>query len=111
MENDKLLVLADIFYSLAKKSEEKSIDSILKNLDNLETFSARKKFSEDNLSHLSSGSSRITYLTPQKTVIKLAKNDRGLAQNKAESNAIKSKYVNSTLKKSKDYYWIEVQFL
>jgi hypothetical protein len=90
------------------------LKTVLANLEKLETYAARKKYAEANLEHLSSGSSRITYLTPDKTVIKLAKNDRGLAQNKEEvaaNSKCNSKYLNKVLKNVSNYYWIEVPFL
>lgn len=116
MNSNKILKFAEIFYSLAKseKLPENSddLEIILQNLEKLETYNARKKYAEKNLKHLSSGSSRVVYLTPQKTVIKLAKNDKGIAQNKAETNPkIKSLFINKPLKFSKKYIWIETEFL
>ena len=43
------------------------------------------EYAEANLQHISSGSSRVIYKSGDKA-IKLAKNDRGVAQNKAEAN-------------------------
>ena len=52
------------------------------------------------------------YLTPEKTILKLAKNDKGIAQNKAESHPkVKSKYINKILAYSKKYTWIETVYL
>jgi hypothetical protein len=118
MRPNKLLRFANIFYSLATGEElpanSSDLKTVLANLEKLETYAARKKYAEANLEHLSSGSSRITYLTPDKTVIKLAKNDRGLAQNKEEvaaNSKCNSKYLNKVLKNVSNYYWIEVPFL
>ena len=61
---------------------------------------------------MSSGSSRIVYLTPGKTIVKLAKNDKGIAQNKAEANPkMKSKYLNKILGHASNFAWIEVLYL
>jgi hypothetical protein len=90
------------------------LKTVLANLEKLETYAARKKYAEANLEHLSSGSSRITYLTPDKTVIKLAKNDKGLMQNQAEvmaSYKCPSKYLNKVLKNAKNHSWIEVPYI
>jgi hypothetical protein len=112
-----LLKFASLFQSLAAEKEKLPEDSnvlkvILKNIDKLQTFLARKKYADRNLKYLSSGSSRLVYLTGAETVVKLAKNERGLAQNKTESNSkMKSKYLNKILSKSKDNIWIEVEFL
>ncbi len=118
MNINKILRFSSMFLSLAKSSGEKlpknSDDKtvVLKNIESLETYDARKKYAEKNFKRLSSGSSRIVFKTKDDTVIKLAKNDKGIAQNKAESNPkIKSKYVNKVLKNAKNYSWIEVPFL
>lgn len=115
---DKLLKLAAQFLSHAQKEEEQipdnsaSLSVVLRNLGQLQTFTARKKYAEENLERLSSGSSRLTYLTNQKTVVKLASNEKGLAQNKAETHPkTKSQHLNPTLRHDKNYAWIEVPFL
>lgn len=113
---NKLLRFANYFYSLAAKEKlpenSKDLKIILKNIEVLETYNARKKYAEKNLKHLSSGSSRIVYLTDNKTVIKLAKNDRGIAQNKVESNPkMKSSFLNLIINKADNNAWIETHFL
>lgn len=116
MHPNKLLRFATMFYSLAAGEElpanSDDLKTILSNLEGLETYSARKEYAEANLKHLSSGSSRIVYLTPGKTIINLAKNDKGLAQNEAEANPeMKSKYTNKVLSCAKNYSWMEVPYL
>lgn len=119
MNSNKLLRFASVFVSLAESELEKlpkdskNTKTILKNIDKLETYQARKKYAERNLKRISSGSSRIAYLTPNKTVVKLAKNDKGIAQNKAESREKlnESKYVNKVINHSKKYSWLETNFL
>jgi hypothetical protein len=116
MNPNKLLRFANMFYSLASEEkipkDSKELDTVLKNLSKLETYTARKKYAERNLEHLSSGSSRIVYLTPDKTIVKLAKNDKGIAQNKAECNPkMKSKFLNQVIKHADNYAWIETQYL
>lgn len=116
MHPNKLLRFANMFYSLAAGEElppdSDNLKTVLSNLEKLETYSARKKYAESNLKHLSSGSSRIVYLTPGKTIIKLAKNDKGIAQNKAEANPkMKSKYLNIILSCAKNHAWMETHYL
>jgi hypothetical protein len=116
MRSNKLLRFAEIFYSLATSEEipedSKDLSTVLNNLEKLETYAARKKYAERNLEHLSSGSSRIVYLTQDKTVIKLAKNDKGLAQNKAEANPkMSSRFLNKIIKHADNYVWIETHYL
>ena len=105
-----------MFYSLAAgeelPSDSDDLKIVLANLEKLETYNARKNYAERNLKHLSSGSARIVYLTPNKTIIKLAKNDKGIAQNKAEANpGMKSKYLNQIISCAKNYAWCETHYL
>jgi hypothetical protein len=52
------------------------------------------------------------YLTGSDTVIKLAKNDRGIAQNAAEGDTdMKSKYLNPIISQAKNHSWIETHYL
>jgi hypothetical protein len=116
MTTAKLLKLADFFYALATEEKlpdnSKDLKTILKNLESLENYNSRKEYAEKNLKHLSSGSSRLVYLTPEKTILKLAKNDKGIAQNKAEANPkMKSKFLNEVIACAKDYSWMETHYL
>lgn len=113
---NRITRLADLFYALAisEKLPENtnSLKTVLKNIENLDTYQAKIKYLEKNLKHLSSGSSRIVYETFDKTIVKLAKNDKGIAQNKAESNPkMKSKFLNEILGYAKNFSWIETQYL
>ncbi len=85
--------------------------SVLQKLDELETYNARKEYAEDHLEHLSSGSSRLVYLTDDNTVVKLAKNDKGVEQNKVESRPMNSRFINKIISKSPNCIWIETQYL
>jgi hypothetical protein len=116
MDSDKILKLADFFYALAKGEElpanSKDLKTVLKNIEQLETHGARKKYAEKNLKRLSSGSARLVYLTPDKTIVKLAKNDKGLAQNEAESNPkMTSKFLNKTISSAKNNSWMQTHYL
>lgn len=116
MRPDTLLRLTEVFYSLATSEKlpdnSKDLKTILDNLEKLETHGARKKYAEKNLKHLSSGSSRLVYLTDAGTIVKLAKNEKGFAQNRVEANSkMKSKYLNKILGYAKGYVWIETCFL
>lgn len=116
MNSNRILKMAEYFYSLAASealpADSKDLKTILKNLESLENYNSRKKYAEKNLKHLSSGSSRIVYLSDKDTVIKLAKNDKGLAQNKAECNPkMKSKFLNKVISHAKDYSWMQTHYL
>lgn len=116
MHINRLVNRVNLFLKLATDSEklpENSDDPavILKNLSSLETFKARVDYAEKNLGHLSSGSSRVVYTMPgKKEVLKLAKNDRGVAQNKVESK-MKCKYINKTTKSCPEGCWKISPFL
>lgn len=97
-------------YCTIKQAEEQA--SVLKELSRLETFKERVDYAEKEMKHLSSGSSRVIYVMSDGVVLKLAKNKKGLAQNKVEANPeIKSKYINKTLQNDKDGIWIVAPFL
>lgn len=116
MDSDTLLKMASYFCSLATEEKlpenSKDLKTILKNLEGLENYNSRKEYAEKNLKHLSSGSSRIVYSSPDDTIIKLAKNDKGLSQNKVECNPkMKSKFINKVISHAKDYSWMETYYL
>ena len=116
MNVNKLLRFSKMFYALATSEEipadSKDLKTVLKNIETLETYYARKTYAEKNLEHLSSGSSRIVYLTPNKTIIKMAKNDKGIAQNKAEANPeMKASFLNKILSHATNYAWVETHYL
>lgn len=116
MDFNKLLKIASYFEALATKEElpadSKDLKTILKNLEGLDNYNSRKEYAEKNLKHLSSGSSRIVYSTTKDTIIKLAKNDKGVAQNKAECNPkMKSKFINKVISHAKDYSWMQTHYL
>lgn len=105
MNINKITALARL-YELIAKANKPSNEEILKELSSLDTFTDRIDYAEKHLKHLSSGSSRVIYKLDDDTVLKLAKNNRGIAQNKAEANPkMKSKYINNTLKSDKDGIW------
>lgn len=117
MNTNKITALAKLYLKAAAKlttesnteitkKAKPSKEQILKELSSLDTFTDRVDYAEKHLKHISSGSSRVIYVLDDKTVLKLAKNSRGVAQNKAESNPkMKSKYINKTLKSDKDGAW------
>lgn len=59
----------------------------------LKSFNKRIQYCEEKLTRISSGSSRIVYKIDESKVLKLAKNQKGIAQNEAEINF------------SNDYMW------
>lgn len=104
--------LLNKFISLATEAEKpppvsKDINTILKNLSSIETFSVRISYAEKCLDRVSSGSSRIVFSLPNNKVIKLASNEKGVAQNSAETKVkYDSVYINQVEKHCPNYYWI-----
>jgi len=109
MNTNEINLLVRFFLTAAKSEKlppkSKDFDTILSNLSKLDTHKARVDYAERCLEHLSSGSSRVIYKMDD-NVLKLAKNDRGIAQNKVEANPkMKSKYINPTIKADKNGVW------
>lgn len=82
-----------------------------KELNDLRTYAAKKRYLESHLEKIGTGSSRIVYKVDDEKVIKLAKNRKGLAQNEAEAD--KSSYPTDLFAKvyecDQNYYWIEME--
>ena len=79
----------------------------------LTSFRSRVKSCEENLSRISSGSSRIVYKIDDEKVLKLAKNSKGLAQNETEISHSNYHDLEDILAKVFDYHqedlWVEME--
>ena len=64
---------------------------------NLNSFSKRISYCDENIERISSGSSRIVYKINDEKVLKLAKNTKGLEQNKNEIQYRSDSYINYIL--------------
>lgn len=53
---------------------------------NIRSFAGQVRYANEKLRRLASGSARIIYIIDDKTVLKLAKNEKGLAQNEVEAS-------------------------
>ena len=58
----------------------------------LKSFNKRVQYCEQHLTRISSGSSRIVYLVDDDKVLKLAKNQKGIAQNNVEISLGNERY-------------------
>jgi len=80
---------------------------------NLKSFAKRVKYCEENLQRISSGSSRIVYKIDDTKVLKLAKNEKGVAQNNTEitfSNDYMWDGITAELFESdEDGLWVEME--
>lgn len=91
------------FYKFAQMD----LSSILKQLSSLPTFVARKRLCDQNFQKLNSGSARIIYLLPDGRVLKLAKNEKGLAQNDNESATLmQTSITNKMLETDPNNKWL-----
>jgi len=79
----------------------------------LKSFAQRVKYCEENLKRISSGSSRIVYMIDNTKVLKLAKNQKGLAQNEVEIQWGQDSYFGSILAHTFMYHpddlWVEME--
>lgn len=114
----------DIIRKLVKESlDAKLIESVLDedypttwDIDQfkaLTSFKQRIKYCQENLQRISSGSSRIVYKIDDTKVLKLAKNQRGVAQNETEIEWGQDGYYGQILAKTIDSepngLWVEMQ--
>lgn len=79
----------------------------------LRSFNQRIQYCEQNLQRISSGSSRIVYKIDNEKVLKLAKNQKGLAQNEVEIEYSSEYLLDGTVAKVFEYdennLWLEMQ--
>jgi hypothetical protein len=79
----------------------------------LRTFKDRIAYCESNLKRISSGSGRIVYMIDDEKVLKLSKNQKGIAQTEVEADWGQHDYFSSilahTFEYQPDYLWIEME--
>jgi len=119
------------YYTKLKKMEKEGYKDILKKRLNqlvgedypasfnmeefkkLNSFSSRARYCETHLKRISSGSSRIVYQIDDEKVLKLAKNNKGLAQNETEVGMSKDHYFNHLFAHVFDFHqddlWLEME--
>ena len=83
----------------------------MEHFKSLRSFKARMEYCKANLPFIAGGSGRLVFKVDDQTVIKLAKNPKGVAQNEAEDNGyIQNHYdhiVTKVLENHPDHLWIE----
>ena len=79
----------------------------------LKSFKERIQYCQTHLKRLSSGSSRIVYQIDDEKVLKLAKNQKGLAQNEAEIDFSDDYYVEGIVARTFEHHpdnkWVEME--
>jgi hypothetical protein len=80
------IIITESQYNLIKRDieEEYPVAWNVEEFKKLNSFNERIQYCKTNLTRISSGSSRIVYKIDDTKVLKLAKNKKGLAQNKVE---------------------------
>lgn len=85
-ENSALVDSVSKAYQLMFESVNYPAGFDINEFGNLPSFAARKRYAADRLPKLGEGSSRIVYQIDGETVLKMAKNKKGLAQNQVETD-------------------------
>ena len=79
-----------------RKVLKESIEEAYPESFNMETFKSlrnhaeRNRYAAEHLQKIAAGSSRIVYKIDDEKVLKLAKNDKGIAQNETEIQSVSS---------------------
>ena len=78
-----------------------------------QSFAARKRYCDEHLSKIASGTGRIVYKIDDEKVLKLAKNKKGLAQNEVEIDTSNDYYAEATVARIFSYdennLWVEME--
>lgn len=85
-ENSALVDSVSYAYQLMFESVNYPAGFDINEFSQLSSFAARKRYAAERLPKLGEGSSRIVYQIDDETVLKMAKNKKGLAQNQVETD-------------------------
>ena len=69
-------------------------NSIINELDNISSIKNKLKFAQENLNLVGSGSARTVFALEEDKVLKIAKDERGIEQNKVEINISKVNFTS-----------------
>lgn len=98
-------------YSVLDEDYPSSFD--MEHFKQLKSFSQRVKYCQDNLKRISSGSSRIVYQVDETKVLKLARNQKGIAQCEVEVQWGNDGYFGGILAKTFESHpndlWVEME--
>lgn len=78
----KILKITEEHLNILEANYPKSFN--MEEFKKINSFAGRKKYAEERLEKLAAGTGRIVYLIDENTVLKLAKNRKGVAQNWVE---------------------------
>lgn len=77
----------------------------------ISSYAGKLKYADRNLQKIKSGSGRTAYKVDDEKVLKVAKNEKGLAQNREESEGHKQNYdiIAKVFEVDNDDYWVEME--
>lgn len=85
----------------------------LETFKSLKSFAQRKKYCDEHLQRIAAGSGRIVYKVDNEKVLKLAKNQKGIAQNEVEIQYGNERYFSNIIGQTYDYedngLWVEME--
>jgi hypothetical protein len=111
----KIIITESQFMNLIQRDieEDYPLSWDIEEFKKLNSFNKRIKYCEQNLQRISSGTSRIVYKIDETKVLKLAKNEKGVAQNKTEINFSEDYLWDMVVAKLFDYdedgLWVEME--
>jgi mRNA-degrading endonuclease RelE of RelBE toxin-antitoxin system len=112
MKNIRTLIREFIQESELMEDYPSSFD--METFKSLRSHAGRNRYAQEHLQRLSSGSSRIVYKIDDEKVLKLAKNDKGVAQNEVEIEYGQYSDIDDVVAKIFDYdeennLWVEME--
>ena len=112
MKNIRTLIREFIQESELMEDYPSSFD--METFKSLRSHAGRNRYAQEHLQRLSSGSSRIVYKIDDEKVLKLAKNDKGIAQNEVEIEYGQYIDIEDVVAKIFDYdeennLWVEME--
>jgi hypothetical protein len=105
----KIIKITEEQYNMIEANYPKSFNH--DEFKSLTSFAARKRYADKHLEKLGAGSGRLVYIIDDETVLKLAKNNKGVAQNKAEIRQWNTNdHVTAKVYEyHKNFLWLEME--
>lgn len=111
-QSEKDLVTDDCFTEQELEEAAYPSNFNMEEFKSMGTYAARVKYCQERLRRLGSGSGRIVYLIDNETVLKLARNPKGVAQNEVEGGDYYLRKIGlfpEVYDIDDNYLWIEMQ--
>jgi len=110
-KSNEIIIGRKIWFPNMNENETTNVIFDINQFEQLRSFAAKIRYAEQTLKKIAQGSGRIVYEIDDKTVLKLAKNAKGVAQNETEekigrTNSYVSNIVTEVFKHDPNYTWI-----